>query len=111
MRPRGEFRYHQEANSFSLLWGIGKSSYGSFVRSSGGPKLEWVHGTSCCRYPSHGPPAEQTSKRDRVRTALCALRDRFDRPERCRGGRLRLLLSLRRTTAIHHLSARRAKNR
>jgi hypothetical protein len=103
LSPRGEF----------LLppLGIGKSSYGSFVRSSGGPNLEWLHGTRRCRYHSHGPPAEQTSKRDRVRTALCALRDRFDRPERCRGGRLRLLLSLRRTTAIHHVSARCAENR
>jgi hypothetical protein len=40
MRPRGEFRCHQEANSFSLLWGIRKSPCLSFARTSGGPNLE-----------------------------------------------------------------------
>ena len=39
MRPRGKFRRHQEANSFSLLWGTGKSPNRSFVKNSGGPNL------------------------------------------------------------------------
>src|SRR6516225_574706 len=39
MRPRGNGRSHQGANGFSPLWGIGKSSYRSFVRHSRGPYL------------------------------------------------------------------------
>jgi len=40
MRPRGEFRCHQETDFFSLLRGTGKSSYRSFVSKSGGSNLD-----------------------------------------------------------------------
>jgi hypothetical protein len=39
------------------------------------------------------------------------IQHRLDRPERSGGGRLRLLLSLRRVAAIHHLGAKCAQNR
>jgi len=35
MLPRGEFRCHQEANSFSLLGGTGKSPRLSFAKKAG----------------------------------------------------------------------------
>ena len=68
MRPRGKFRCHQEANSFSLLWGTGKSPYRSFVRNSGGPNLESLHGTRCCRHHSRRA-ASRTDLKKRIESA------------------------------------------